>query len=249
MQLNVAIIGAAHGLKGEVRLDVRTDQPERRFMVGTAIETDPADFGPLTVKRTREYKGATYVLFEECTDRTQAENLRGVKLVVETDEDEYVEEDAFYEHELVGLEVLDTEGYTLGEITGLEHFPAQDILVVREVDGNIARVPFVRDIVIEVDLDDNCVVVDAPFGLFASDALDDEASDSADIKADNDASVEVDGVEDEKTETNGEGAETDNAKANDDADIKADRAEESTTAKQKNTSGHTSTSPTDRTLP
>lgn len=107
MQLTVAVIGAPHGLKGELRLDVRTDQPERRLGIGAMLETDPQEAGPLTVARTREYKGAVYAMFSECTDRTMAERLRGVKLTVETDEDDYVEEDAFYEHELVGLEVLD----------------------------------------------------------------------------------------------------------------------------------------------
>ncbi|MBE6484756.1 MAG: ribosome maturation factor RimM [Actinomycetaceae bacterium] len=171
MQLTVAVIGAAHGLKGEVRLDVRTDIPERRLAPGTMLETDPAEVGPLTVERTRQYKGATYALFAECHNRTAAEQIRGVKLTVETDEDEIEEDDAWYAHELVGLEVLDPEGYTLGEVIGLEPMPAQDLLVVREPDGLIARVPMVREIVTEVDLDDGCVVVDAPPGLFSDDEL------------------------------------------------------------------------------
>ncbi|MFG6285839.1 ribosome maturation factor RimM [Actinotignum schaalii] len=170
MQLTVAIIGAPHGLKGEVRLDVRTDSPARRLAVGTQLETDPADFGPLTITRTREYRGVTYALFAESTTRDTAEALRGVRLVVETDEDE-PEEDAYYAHELRGLEVLDPEGYELGIITGLENGPAQDILVVREPDGRITRVPFVREIVTAVDLDDHCIVVDAPAGLFSEDDM------------------------------------------------------------------------------
>ena len=92
MQLTVAIIGAPHGLKGEVRLDVRTDVPERRLAVGTMLETDPQEAGPLTIERSREYKGATYVIFSECRDRTGAEALRGISLVVETDEEEEIEE-------------------------------------------------------------------------------------------------------------------------------------------------------------
>lgn len=196
MRLTVAIIGAAHGLKGEVRLDVRTDQPERRLTAGSALETEPAEFGPLTVVRTREYKGATYVLFEECVDRTQAERLRGIKLVVETDEDEVIEEDAFYEHELLGLEVLDLEGYTLGEITGLEHFPAQDLLVVREPDGTMSRIPFVKEIVTEVDLDDNCIVVDAPKGLFASDVFDEEAEGLTEVGTFSNSELDSDNTED-----------------------------------------------------
>ncbi|MGJ9668978.1 ribosome maturation factor RimM [Actinotignum sp. GS-2025b] len=170
MQLTVAIIGAPHGLKGEVRLDVRTDSPARRLAVRAQLETDPADFGPLTITRTREYRGVTYALFAESTTRDTAEALRGVRLIVETDEDE-PEEDAYYAHELRGLEVLDPEGYELGIITGLENGPAQDVLVVREPDGRIARVPFVREIVTAVDLDDHCVVVDAPAGLFSDDDM------------------------------------------------------------------------------
>lgn len=170
MQLTVAIVGAAHGLKGEVKLDVRTDDPERRLAVGAALETDPADMGPVTIASRREYKGAQYVRFAEYSDRTGAESLRGVKLVIESDEDE-AEEDAWFPHELQGLEALDPEGYELGVVVGLEPMPAQDLLVVREPDGILTRVPFVKEIVIEVDLEDHCVVIDAPAGLFSPDEL------------------------------------------------------------------------------
>lgn len=174
MQLRVGIIGAPHGLKGEVKLDVRTDSPERRLGVGSVLETDPADMGPLTVKRTRIYKDSTFVLFEEVTDRNAAESMRGVALVIETDEEEDREDDAWYAHELTGLEALDPDGYTLGVVKGLEPMPAHDVLVVEEPDGIITRVPFVKDIVVEVDLADNCVVIDAPEGLFSTDELEDE---------------------------------------------------------------------------
>ncbi|WP_054952085.1 ribosome maturation factor RimM [Flaviflexus massiliensis] len=171
MQLQVAIIGAAHGLKGEVRLDVRTDLPEKRLRVGTILETEPAEAGPLTIKRHRTYKDSWFVVFEEITDRTAAESLRGVALVIETDEEEDPEDDAWYRHELIGLEALDPDGYTLGAVTGLEHMPGHDLLVVEEPDGKITRVPFVEAIVTEVDPDDNCVVIDAPPGLFSEDEM------------------------------------------------------------------------------
>ncbi|WP_124055063.1 ribosome maturation factor RimM [Arcanobacterium ihumii] len=173
MKLIVAIIGAAHGLKGEVKLDVRTDSPARRLYAGSALETEPADVGPLVVEKTREYKGMTFARFEEIKDRTIAESLRGVKLVIESDEDE-AEEDAWYAHELTGLEVLDPEGYELGTVVGLEPMPAQDLLVVREPDGRITRVPFVREIVIDVDIADHCIVIDAPDGLFSDEEIEEE---------------------------------------------------------------------------
>ncbi len=171
----VAILGSAHGLKGEVKLDVRTDVPERRLRPGAVVETVPPEAGPLTITRTRQYKGAWYAMFEEIRDRTTVENLRGISLVVETDEVDDDEPDAWYAHELTGLEVLDTEGWTLGEVTGLEPMPAHDLLVVTEPDGTEVRVPFVKDIVIEVDPEDNCIVVDPPGGLFTDEDADDDA--------------------------------------------------------------------------
>lgn len=170
MLLNVAIVGAPHGLKGEVKLNVRTDAPERRFVVGTMFETEPADVGPVTLASVRNYKGSTFVTFAEYADRTGAEAMRGVKLVIETDEDD-VEEDAWFAHELIGLEALDPDGYELGEVAGLEPGPAHDYLIVREPDGIMTRVPFVKAIVTEVDVDDHCVVIDAPRGLFSEDEI------------------------------------------------------------------------------
>ncbi|MEZ7897793.1 MAG: ribosome maturation factor RimM [Flaviflexus sp.] len=171
MQLRVAVIGQPHGLKGEVRLDVRTDAPEKRLSVGSVLETDPAEAGPLTIKRHRTYKDSWFVLFEEVNDRTAAESLRGVSLVIETDEEEDRDDDGWYRHELVGLEALDPDGYTLGTVTGLENMPGHDLLVVEEPDGRVVRVPFVEAIVTEVDIDDNCVVIDAPPGLFSEDEM------------------------------------------------------------------------------
>ncbi len=170
MQLTAGIIGAAHGLKGEVKLDVRTDIPAQRFYVGALLETDPAEVGPLEIEKVREYKGFTYVKFVQINDRTTAEALRGVKLVVESDEVE-TEPEAWYPHELIGLEALDPDGYELGIVSGLQPMPMQDLLLVTEPDGRVVQVPFVKEIVTEVDIDDNCVVIDAPPGLFCEDEL------------------------------------------------------------------------------
>ncbi|MGO1622824.1 ribosome maturation factor RimM [Flaviflexus sp.] len=171
MQLRVAVIGQPHGLKGEVRLDVRTDRPEIRLAVGLILETDPPEAGPLTVAKNRTYKDSYFVLFDEIKDRTAAESIRGVELVVETDEEEETGEDEWYRHELVGLEALDPDGYTLGVVKELEIMPGQDLLVVEEPDGLITRVPFVKEIVTEIDIEDNCVIIDAPPGLFSEEEM------------------------------------------------------------------------------
>ncbi|MGY4646021.1 ribosome maturation factor RimM [Cellulomonas sp. URHB0016] len=168
MLLTVARIGRAHGLRGEVALDLRTDAPEHRFVVGARIQTEPAGAGPLTVSSTRSQQGRWYVTFDEVADRTAAEALRGVELVAEEMPDD--EDDAWYPHELAGLRAEGVDGRVLGEIVGLEHLPAQDVLVLREPDGARTLVPFVRAIVPVVDVPGGRVVLDPPGGLLASDA-------------------------------------------------------------------------------
>lgn len=169
MLLTVARIGRAHGLRGEVALDVRTDDPDSRLAVGAVLPTEPADRGPLTVARTRVQQGRWYVAFAEVPDRTAAEALRGVDLLVEVADDDE-DEDAWYPHELAGLRAEHVDGRVLGEVTGLEHLPAHDVLVLREPDGARTLVPFVRAIVPVVDVPGGRVVLDPPGGLLASDA-------------------------------------------------------------------------------
>jgi 16S rRNA processing protein RimM len=167
--LTVARIGRAHGLRGEVALDVRTDVPDERLAAGAVLTTEPASAGPLTIQRRRVQQGRWFVMFEGIADRTAAEALNGVELVVDA-EDSDADEDAWYPHELVGLRAEGTDGRALGEILGLEHAPAHDVLILREPDGARTLVPFVRAIVPVVDVPGGRVVLDPPGGLLASDA-------------------------------------------------------------------------------
>lgn len=164
MQLVVATIGRAHGLRGDVAVDLRTDTPEVRFAVGTVLQTDPLDAGPLTVARTRSLGDRWFLGFDDVTDRTEAEALRGVDLVVEA-EDSADDEDAWYPHELAGLRAELPDGTVVGEVVGLEPLPAHDALVIREPSGTRTLVPFVRAIVPVVDVAGGRVVLDPPDGL------------------------------------------------------------------------------------
>ncbi|MBI9115564.1 ribosome maturation factor RimM [Sanguibacter suaedae] len=168
MELVVARIGRAHGLRGEVGLEVRTDDPETRFAPGATLRTRPEERGPLTVSRVRVQNGRWVVAFEEIEDRTGAEAARGLELVVDADASD--EDDAWYPHELEGLRAELEDGTTVGEVIGLEHLPAHDVLVVRETDGTRTLVPFVRAIVPVVDVPGGRVVLDPPGGLLARDA-------------------------------------------------------------------------------
>ncbi len=174
MELVVATVARAHGLRGEVALDLRTDSPEERLAVGTVLRTDPPSAGPLTVARTRAQTGRWFVAFDEVADRTAAESLRGVALVVDAEASD--DDDAWYPHELTGLRVERPDGTLVGEVIGLEPLPAQDALVVRETSGARTLVPFVRAIVPVVDVAGGRVVVDAPHGLLAADV--DEADEA-----------------------------------------------------------------------
>ncbi len=168
MQLVVARVGRAHGLKGEVALDLRTDAPEERLAIGETLTTDPTDAGPLTVTRVRVHQSRWLVTFAEAADRASAEALRGVELVVDVDASD--EEDAWYPHELRGLRAELEDGTVVGEVVALEHLPAHDALAIRETGGERTLVPFVRAIVPLVDVAGGRVVLTPPGGLLARDA-------------------------------------------------------------------------------
>ena len=161
----VGRIGKPHGLRGEVTLDVRTDEPERRFAPGTTLRAEApagADRRPstLTVARARWHQTTLLVTFEELADRNAAEAARGTVLHATIGRDETPEDpEEFYDHQLVGLAVVDLDGTPLGEVKAVVHGSAQDLLTVRTPDGRDTLVPFVSALVPEVDLDAGRVVV------------------------------------------------------------------------------------------
>jgi 16S rRNA processing protein RimM len=164
--LVVGRIGRAHGIRGEVTVDVRTDDPEGRFAPGSVLLTDPAGSGPLTVAAGRVHSGRLLVSFEGVADRTAAEALRGTYLLAEAGDDEMpADPDEFYDHQLVGLAVVTTDGTSIGEVTEMLHLPGQDVVAVRRDVGREVLVPFVAEIVPEVDLAGRRIVVDLPEGL------------------------------------------------------------------------------------
>jgi len=172
MRLVVARIGRAHGIRGEVSIEVRTDVPERRFVPGAVLHVaDRASGVPATLTLTgvRDHNGTLLLRFAEVPDRTAAEALRDVLLEADVPE-EPEEADAWYDHQLVGLRAETPDGETIGAVVAVEHPPAQDLLVIRQVDGSDALVPFVRAIVPEIDVPAGRVVIDAPPGLLDGEA-------------------------------------------------------------------------------
>ncbi len=191
----VGRIGKAHGVKGEVSVEPRTDEPERRFTVGAVLAVEPPQAvrsgsaappaGPLTGRPTsltvhavRWHQSRLLVTFAEIADRTQAEAARGLVLLTDVDADETPEDpEEFYDHQLVGLRVATTDGEAVGEIAEVVHGAAQDLLVVRTHDARDVLVPFVTALVPVVDVPGGRVeVVDQPGLLHPDEAEPDRPS-------------------------------------------------------------------------
>jgi 16S rRNA processing protein RimM len=150
---------------GEVTLEVRTDDPDLRFVVGAVLRTDPADRGPLTVTGKRWHREVLLLMIEGIDSREAAETLRNTELLVDVADLPALEDpDSYYDHQLVGLTARLVDGSELGEVVAVRHEGA-DLLVVRRAEGGEVLVPFVSAIVPTVDLAEGFVVVDPPDGL------------------------------------------------------------------------------------
>jgi 16S rRNA processing protein RimM len=166
MDLVVGRVGRPHGVRGELTVELRTDDPETRFAPGSVLRTEPADKGPLTVTEMRPRSGGLVVAFDGVSDREGAEALRGVVLVVDSASLPPLDvDDEWYDHQLVGLHVETVSGDRVGELAEVVHSAGTDLLAVRAEDGRELLVPFVREIVPTVDVAGGRVVVDPPEGL------------------------------------------------------------------------------------
>ncbi|MFI5772448.1 ribosome maturation factor RimM [Streptomyces sp. NPDC051658] len=186
MQLVVARIGRAHGIKGEVTVEVRTDEPELRLGPGAVLATEPAGAGPLTIETGRVHSGRLLLRFEGVRDRTAAEALRNTLLIAEVDPAELPEDpEEFYDHQLMDLDVVLVDGTEIGRITEITHLPSQDLFIVERPDGSEVMIPFVEEIVAEIDLAEQRAVITPPPGLIdtsqavIASARDEEGDDEA----------------------------------------------------------------------
>jgi 16S rRNA processing protein RimM len=132
MRVIVGRIGRPHGIRGEVVIGVRTDEPDLRFAVGAVLETGrspdgPADGGQLKVASARWHSGQLLVAFAGITDRTAAGELTGSWLGVDSGQlPQVTDPDEFRDHELVGLSVRTTTGDAVGVVADVLH-PGQDL--------------------------------------------------------------------------------------------------------------------------
>lgn len=167
MQVVIGRIGRPHGVRGEVTIEVRTDEPDRHFVAGNVLLVEGGQ--PLTIETAKWHSGRLIATFAGFADRTAAESLRNTILEAERADDERPEDpDEFYDYQLVGLHVVTTAGEAVGIVSDVLHLPAQDVLSVTSGDREIL-VPFVSAVVPQVDLDARRIVIDPPPGLLDAD--------------------------------------------------------------------------------
>lgn len=173
MELVVGRIAKAHGVTGEMVVEVRTDDPAARFVAGNRMRLKDSRRGSareVLVESVRPHGGRLLVRLEGVTGRDDAEHLRGGLFVVDSaDLPPIAEPDEYYDHQLEGLWVRTVDGVTVGVVAEVLHTPAGELLSVRADSGAEVLVPFVRAIVTSVSLADDpeegVVVIDPPEGL------------------------------------------------------------------------------------
>jgi 16S rRNA processing protein RimM len=183
-QLRVGRLTKAHGLKGALKLELYTDDPEHRFVPGAQfslqVPTGSKWHGKsIELAELRWYNVQPDGFIAGVTDRTEAETLVKAILWVDQDSTELPQEDdAWYDHQLAGLKVV-RDGQAVGTIARVDHLPAHDLLAVKTEAGEVL-VPFVKAIVPTVDIAAGIVTVTPPAGLFEELPDDEAGSESGD---------------------------------------------------------------------
>ncbi|MGB3413344.1 MAG: ribosome maturation factor RimM [Microbacteriaceae bacterium] len=186
-RLRVGRLVKAHGLKGALKLELYTDEPEKRFVPGAIFSLqvlkDSPWFGKtIEFSELRWYNQSPVGFFKDIDDRDQAETLVKAILWIEFDPNEVSsEEDAWYDHQLIGLKVF-RRGERIGELTRVDHLPAQDLLIITTLDGKEVMLPFVKALVPEVNLAQGRIIVAPPMGLF-EDIEEDTAANDAEAES------------------------------------------------------------------
>ena len=163
----VGKITRAHGLKGEVSVEVRSDNPER-FAAGASMFLE--DGRSLTIARTHQHGKRLLLTFVGMEDRTAAEGLQGRLLVVPQAWLPVLPDGEYWPHQLEGCSVITEAGRDLGEVTEVIANPANDLWVATDAEGAETLIPAIRDVVVDVALDAKRIVVRDVPGLTAPEA-------------------------------------------------------------------------------
>ncbi|MEN9751464.1 MAG: hypothetical protein RLZZ600_511 [Actinomycetota bacterium] len=177
-QLRVGRLTKAHGLKGAIKVELYTDEPDKRFVPGAVFTLQVPEESPwfgktLELAELRWYNEHPVAFFVGVPDRTAAESLIKAILWIDVEGETSSEPDAWYDHQLVGIAV-ERDGVKVGKVIRVEHMPAQDLLVISTPKGDV-MLPFVKALVPSVDLEKGVVTITPPGGLFEDIVDDDDA--------------------------------------------------------------------------
>ena len=165
MLLVVGRIGRAHGVLGEATIEIRTDLPDERFVLGARLETDPKERGPLTIESARDHNGILLLKFVEISDRTAIEKARDTLLLADVDlAEEALGDSEFHVQQLIGFNIILQSGKSIGVLSDILNLPGQDVLAIEGRSGEIL-LPFVEEFVPIVDIENRTITVVPPSGL------------------------------------------------------------------------------------
>jgi 16S rRNA processing protein RimM len=159
----VGRLGRPHGIRGEVTVEVRTDEPELRFAPGSSVFLSSGK--SIKIETIRWHQNVLLVKFDGIADRNESETLRGNLVEVEIDELDLPEdEDEFYDRQLIGLKVFEN-AIQVGILEDVLHLPGHDLLSIKLTDGKEMLLPFVEQFVPVIDLEKGIVSITPPQGL------------------------------------------------------------------------------------
>jgi 16S rRNA processing protein RimM len=172
VELTVGRVVKAHGVAGEIVVEVRTDDPESRFAPGTVLRAKGSDHGERTyvVDAVRPHGPRLLLRLDGVADRNAADALRGCLFVIDSSDLPPIDEpDTYYDHQLEGLSVRTTTGRQIGTVAEVLHTAGGELLAVKQTDAGELLVPFVSAIVTSVSLESRIVEIDPPEGLLELD--------------------------------------------------------------------------------
>ena len=162
--LAIGQITKAHGVRGEVSVAVLTDFPERFDSLETVHVGSEGDTSLYTVQSTRWHKDRILIQFVGVSDRTAAEQLRGLYLQIPIEQAMQLEPDVYYQHQLIGLAVLSDQGEALGILSEILETGANDVYLVKTDNGELL-LPATNEVIVSVDLEKQQMVVRLLEGL------------------------------------------------------------------------------------
>ncbi|WP_390404658.1 ribosome maturation factor RimM [Lacticaseibacillus jixiensis] len=162
---HVGNIVNTHGIRGEVRVIATTDFPEERFKKGTKLVIDTTPNTEVVVASSRKHKDFTLLTFDGYDNINQVEVFKGHTLNVTEEEQQPLDEGEYYYRDIIGLSVIDQSGQTLGEVTEILSPGANDVWVIKRPGKSEVLLPFLKSVVLSIDLATRTAHVDVPEGL------------------------------------------------------------------------------------